>query len=180
MSALSGPLHGGANQAVIDMLKKIQRRKDGIKYYIEKAKDKNDPFKLMGFGHRLYKTFDPRAKIIKADCRKILERLGKKDPLLQIAMQLEDAVLKDDYFMSRGLYANVDFYSGIIYRAIGIPSNMFTVMFALGRLPGWIAQWKEMISSENRKIARPRQLYVGEKLRKCIVPPDLKDTIYYF
>jgi len=180
VSALSGPLHGGANQAVIDMLKKIQRKKDGIKFFIEKAKNKKDPFKLMGFGHRLYKTYDPRARLIKNDCRKILEKLGKKDPLLQIAMQLEDKVLKDDYFMSRGLYANVDFYSGIIYRAIGIPSNMFTVMFALGRLPGWIAQWREMIHSENRKIARPRQLYVGEKKRDCIVPPDLKDTIYYF
>jgi citrate synthase len=134
----------------------------------------------MGFGHRLYKTFDPRAKIIKKDCRRILEKLGKKDPLLAIAMELEDRVLKDDYFISRGLYANVDFYSGIIYRAIGIPENMFTVMFALGRLPGWISQWQEMIRSDNRKIARPRQLYIGEKLRDCPEPPDSHDLSYNY
>ena len=173
INALSGPLHGGANQAVLDMLRKIQRKKGGIDLFLEKAKDKNDPFRLMGFGHRLYKTFDPRAKIIKEDCRRILEKFGKKDPLLAIAMELEDRVLKDDYFVSRKLYANVDFYSGIIYRAIGIPENMFTVMFALGRLPGWIAQWQEMIRSDDRKIVRPRQLYIGKKLRDCPEPPEL-------
>jgi len=173
INALSGPLHGGANQAVLDMLRKIQRKKGGIDLFLNKAKDKNDPFRLMGFGHRLYKTFDPRAKIIKKDCRRILEKIGKKDPLLAIAMELEDRVLKDDYFVSRKLYANVDFYSGIIYRAIGIPENMFTVMFALGRLPGWIAQWQEMIRSDDRKIVRPRQLYIGKKLRDCPEPPEL-------
>jgi len=181
INALSGPLHGGANQAVLEMLRKIQRKKNGgIDLFLEKAKNKNDPFRLMGFGHRLYKTFDPRAKIIKKDCRKILEKLGKKDPLLKIAMELEDRVLQDDYFVSRKLYANVDFYSGIIYRAIGIPENMFTVMFALGRLPGWISQWQEMIRSDDRKIARPRQLYIGETLRDCPEPPELSGISYNY
>ncbi len=162
ISALSGPLHGGANQSVIDMLRKISKRRDGIEYYLGKAKDANDPFRLMGFGHRLYKTHDPRAKIIKDTSRRLLKKLGGNDALLNVAVELEERVLQDDYFMSRGLYANVDFYSGIMYRAIGIPENMFTVMFALGRIPGWIAQWKEMVEDKNRRIARPRQLYIGK------------------
>jgi len=162
ISALSGPLHGGANQSVIDMLRKISKRRDGIENYLAKAKDANDPFRLMGFGHRLYKTHDPRAEIIKDASHRLLKKLGGNDALLNAAMELEERVLQDDYFMSRGLYANVDFYSGIIYRAIGIPENMFTVMFALGRLPGWIAQWKEMVEDKNRRIARPRQLYIGK------------------
>ncbi len=162
ISALSGPLHGGANQSVIDMLRKISKRRDGIEHYLAKAKDASDPFRLMGFGHRLYKTHDPRAEIIKDTSRRMLKKLGGNDALLNAAMELEERVLQDDYFMSRGLYANVDFYSGIMYRAIGIPENMFTVMFALGRIPGWIAQWKEMVEDKNRRIARPRQLYIGK------------------
>lgn len=164
ISALSGPLHGGANQAVMHMLRRINQRGGDIDAFIAKAKDKNDPFRLMGFGHRVYKTFDPRAKIIKKACHKILEKVGINDPLLELAMKLEERALNDEYFIKRNLYPNVDFYSGIIYKAIGIPENMFTVMFALGRLPGWIAQWKEMISAEDRKIARPRQVYTGRNI----------------
>jgi citrate synthase len=158
--ALWGPLHGGANQAVIDMLEMI--REDGGDYqkWIAKAKDKNDSFRLMGFGHRVYKNFDPRAKIIKSACDDLLSALGVNDPVLDIAKQLEQVALEDDYFKSRNLYPNVDFYSGIIYRALGIPTEMFTVMFALGRLPGWIAQWKEMMTNKE-PIGRPRQVYVG-------------------
>lgn len=162
ISALSGPLHGGANQAVIQMLDMI--RKDGSNYkkYVEKAKDKSDPFRLMGFGHRVYKNFDPRARIIKKTADRLLEQLGVDDPLLEIAKHLEQVALEDDYFVARRLYPNVDFYSGILYRAMGIPTNMFTVMFAMGRLPGWIAHWKEMRDSKSR-IHRPRQVYIGPK-----------------
>jgi len=164
ISALWGPLHGGANQAVIEMLEAIKEDGGDYQKYIKKAKDKSDPFRLMGFGHRVYKNFDPRAKIIKIAAEEVLADLGIEDPVLDIAKGLAEVALKDPYFKSRNLYPNVDFYSGIIYRALGIPVEMFTVMFAIGRLPGWIAQWKEM--RENKEpIGRPRQLYVGETLR---------------
>jgi citrate synthase len=163
--ALWGPLHGGANQMVVEMLEDIA--KDGCNYkkYIDKAKDKNDPFRLMGFGHRVYKNYDPRATILKKYCDEILGLLGIHDPILEIAKGLEEAALTDPYFIERKLYPNVDFYSGILYRAMGFPTNMFTVMFALGRLPGWIAHWKEMIEEPGMRIARPRQIYVGPTLR---------------
>ena len=160
ISALWGPLHGGANQAVIDMLEAIKSDGGDSSKFIEKAKDKNDPFRLMGFGHRVYKNFDPRAKIIKKSADEVLGYLGIEDPVLDLAKQLEKAALEDDYFKSRNLYPNVDFYSGIIYRALGIPTDMFTVMFALGRLPGWIAQWREM-RLRKEPIGRPRQIYTG-------------------
>lgn len=166
--ALWGPLHGGANQAVIEMLEQIHREGLTIKQCVDKAKDKNDKFVLMGFGHRVYKNYDPRAKIMKKTCEKILAKLHISDPLFDIAMELERIALSDEYFIERNLYPNVDFYSGIIYRAIGIPTNMFTVMFAMGRLPGWIAQWKEMHESVPFKIGRPRQLYIGEKQRSYV------------
>ncbi|GAA4911103.1 citrate synthase [Mucilaginibacter defluvii] len=167
ISALWGPLHGGANQAVIEMLEKIQEDGGDTDKWIAKAKDKNDPFRLMGFGHRVYKNFDPRAKIIKKACDEILEKLGVNDEVLEIAKKLEEVALKDPYFVERKLYPNVDFYSGIIYRALGFPTDMFTVLFALGRLPGWIAQWKEM--KENKEpIGRPRQIYVGETDRSYV------------
>lgn len=164
ISALWGPLHGGANQAVLEMLQAIVDDGGDTKKYMAKAKDKNDPFRLMGFGHRVYKNFDPRARIIKKAADEVLADLGVQDPILDVAKGLEKEALQDPYFVERKLYPNVDFYSGIIYRAMGIPVEMFTVMFALGRLPGWIAQWKEM---RNRKepIGRPRQIYVGPKLR---------------
>lgn len=164
VSALWGPLHGGANQAVIEMLEEIQKDGGDTSKFIEKAKDKEDPFRLMGFGHRVYKNFDPRAKIIKKAADEVLAELGVKDPILDIAKSLEKAALEDEYFVERKLYPNVDFYSGIIYRAMGIPTEMFTVMFAVGRLPGWIAQWKEMRLGKE-PIGRPRQVYVGETLR---------------
>ena len=164
VSALWGPLHGGANQAVIEMLEKIMNDGGGLMKWINKAKDKQDTFRLMGFGHRVYKNFDPRAKIIKKAADDVLNKMGIVDPVLEIAKELEEVALNDDYFKSRGLYPNVDFYSGIIYRALDIPTEMFTVMFALGRLPGWIAQWKEM-SEENQPIGRPRQVYTGAKER---------------
>ena len=164
VSALWGPLHGGANQAVIAMLEKIMNDGGGLTKWINKAKDKNDNFRLMGFGHRVYKNFDPRAKIIKKTADDVLEKLGIVDPVLDIAKELEEVALNDEYFQSRGLYPNVDFYSGIIYRALGIPTEMFTVMFAMGRLPGWIAQWKEMMK-DNQPIGRPRQIYTGESER---------------
>lgn len=164
INALWGPLHGGANQAVIEMLERIKADGGDTNKYLAKAKDKDDPFRLMGFGHRVYKNFDPRAKIIKKAADNVLEKLGVKDPVLDIAKKLEEAALKDEYFVERKLYPNVDFYSGIIYRAIGIPTQMFTVMFALGRLPGWIAQWKEM-RQNNEPIGRPRQVYVGPNER---------------
>ena len=160
ISALSGPLHGGANQAVMEMLRAIAADGD-IRKFVDRAKDKNDPFRLMGFGHRVYKTYDPRAAIIKSECEKFLKCMKIKDPLLDVAKELEEIVSHDDYFLSRHLYPNVDFYSGLIYRALGIPENMFTVMFALARLPGWIAHWKEMIGT-NTRITRPRQIYIGK------------------
>ncbi len=165
INALWGPLHGGANQKVIEMLDAIQNDGGDYKKWLGKAKDKSDPFRLMGFGHRVYKNFDPRAKIIKKACDTILNKLGVQDPILDIAKGLEEQALSDEYFVERKLYPNVDFYSGIIYRALGIPTHMFTVMFALGRLPGWVSQWKEMIESPNLKICRPRQIYTGSKLR---------------
>ena len=160
IAALWGPLHGGANQAVIEMLTQIAENKN-MKRVIERAKDKNDPFRLMGFGHRVYKTFDPRMKIMKKMCDTLLDKLNLSDPLLDIAVELEQIALNDDYFIDHNLYPNVDFYSGIVLRAIGIPTNMFTVMFAIGRLPGWIAQWKESIDDPNWKLSRPRQIYTG-------------------
>ena len=161
ISALSGPLHGGANQAVVEMLNKILADGGDVKKYVEFAKDKNNPFRLMGFGHRVYKTYDPRAKIIREECHKLLEYLDIHDPLLDVARELEEHALNDPYFQERNLYPNVDFYTGIMYRALGIPENMFTVMFALARLPGWIAHWKEMIGGAT-KIVRPRQIYIGQ------------------
>ncbi len=164
ISALWGPLHGGANQAVLEMLEAIKEDGGDTKKYMAKAKDKNDPFRLMGFGHRVYKNFDPRAKIIKVAADEVLNDLGIDDPILEIAKSLEQEALNDPYFVERKLYPNVDFYSGIIYRAMGIPVEMFTVMFALGRLPGWIAQWREMRLGKE-PIGRPRQIYTGENLR---------------
>ncbi|MFN3588301.1 MAG: citrate synthase [Spirosomataceae bacterium] len=160
ISALWGPLHGGANQEVIEMLEEIKKDGGNVQKYVDMAKDKSSNFRLFGFGHRVYKNFDPRAKIIKKAADDVLSKLGVNDPVLEIARGLEEAALKDDYFVSRNLYPNVDFYSGIIYRALGIPVNMFTVMFAIGRLPGWIAQWKEM-REQNEPIGRPRQVYTG-------------------
>ncbi|MEN9700326.1 MAG: hypothetical protein RLZZ301_1524 [Bacteroidota bacterium] len=167
ISALWGPLHGGANQEVIEMLEKIHNDGGNVDKWVAKAKDKEDPFRLMGFGHRVYKNFDPRAKIIKKACDDILEKLGINDPMLEIAKKLEKVALEDEYFKARNLYPNVDFYSGIIYKALGIPTEMFTVMFAIGRLPGWIAQWKEM--TENKEpIGRPRQIYTGPTKRDYV------------
>ncbi|NVJ63816.1 MAG: citrate synthase [Flavobacteriaceae bacterium] len=171
ISALWGPLHGGANQAVLEMLQAIQEDGGDTKKYMAKAKDKNDPFRLMGFGHRVYKNFDPRARIIKKAADDVLDALGIDDPILNIAKGLEQEALEDPYFVDRKLYPNVDFYSGIIYRALGIPTEMFTVMFALGRLPGWIAQWREM-RLNNEPIGRPRQVYVGATTREFVSIQD--------
>jgi len=172
ISALWGPMHGGANQAVMEMLENIYHYENGdCQSYLDRAKDPNDPFRLVGFGHRVYKTFDPRMRLLKDACNEVLEVLNITDPLLDIARELEDIALHDEYFVERNLYPNVDFYSGIIYRAIGIPNNMFTVMFALGRLPGWIAHWKEMWDDDDWRIGRPRQIYVGSERRK-LVPID--------
>ena len=171
IAALWGPLHGGANQAVIEMLEDIKKDGGDIDKYVAKAKDKNDPFRLMGFGHRVYKSFDPRATIIKQAADDVLKELKIQDPVLDIAKKLEKVALEDEYFKSRSLYPNVDFYSGIIYRALGIPSDMFTVMFALGRLPGWIAEWKEMRENHD-PIGRPRQIYNGSKHRKYVSIED--------
>ena len=170
INALWGPLHGGANQSVIEMLEAIKADGGNTKKYLDKAKDKNDTFRLMGFGHRVYKNFDPRATIIKKAADDVLAKLGVKDPILDIAKDLEYAALNDPYFVERKLYPNVDFYSGIIYRALGIPTDMFTVMFALGRLPGWIAQWKEMIQ-KGEPISRPRQVYNGATERDYVAMP---------
>ncbi|MGD8991164.1 MAG: citrate synthase [Desulfobacterales bacterium] len=170
IAALWGPLHGGANQAVIEMLSDIAANKN-MKRAIERAKDRQDPFRLMGFGHRVYKTYDPRARIMKKMCDTLLEKLKIVDPLLDIAKELEAVALEDDYFIEHNLYPNVDFYSGIVLRAIGIPTNMFTVMFAIGRLPGWIAQWKESLDDPNWKLGRPRQIYVGPT-QKEFIPID--------
>ncbi|HEX3067838.1 MAG TPA: citrate synthase, partial [Thermoanaerobaculia bacterium] len=166
--ALWGPLHGGANQQVIEMLQQIRESGQSAKTFVERAKQKDSGFKLMGFGHRVYKNFDPRATILKRAADDVLSALGKRDPLLQTATELEQIALSDPYFIDRKLYPNVDFYSGILYRAMGIPTNMFTVMFALGRLPGWIAQWKEMVDDDKTRINRPRQLYVGSKVRDFV------------
>ncbi|MCR4336544.1 MAG: citrate synthase [Candidatus Omnitrophica bacterium] len=166
--ALSGPLHGGANQEVMEMLEAIHADGGNIKKYVSKAKDPKSDFRLMGFGHRVYKNYDPRAKIIKRRVDDVLKKLGVQDPLLEIAWALEKVALEDSYFIERKLYPNVDFYSGIIYKAIGIPTNMFPVMFAMGRLPGWIAHWKEMKENPETKIGRPRQIYVGKNQRDYI------------
>jgi len=168
IGALWGALHGGANQRVIEMLKMIHADGDNFEKYVDMAKDKKSNFKMMGFGHRVYKNFDPRAKILKKSADNLLTKMGKNDPLLNIAKELEQVALKDDFFVSRKLYPNVDFYSGIIYRALGIPTKMFTVMFALGRLPGWVAQWKEMRNAEKPRIYRPRQIYTGVTKRDFI------------
>ncbi len=167
--ALWGPLHGGANQAVIEMLQTIHEDGGDVAKFINLAKDKNSTFRLMGFGHRVYKNFDPRARIIKKAADDVLNQLGVHDPYLEIAIKLEETALSDPYFAERKLYPNVDFYSGLIYRAMGIPTEMFTVMFALGRMPGWIAQWKEMIEDPGSKIGRPRQIYTGPA-RRAYVP----------
>ena len=166
--ALWGPLHGGANQEVMDMLEEIRRNGGDVDRMIARAKDPNDPFRLYGFGHRVYKTYDPRAKVAKKVCMEVLAKLGVDDPLLDIAMKLEEHALKDDYFVSRKLYPNVDFYTGITYRAMGFPTNMFTVLFAIGRLPGWIAQWYELHGDANQKIGRPRQVYCGPVQRSFV------------
>ena len=166
--ALSGPLHGGANQAVLEMLERIVADGGDVSKYVTKAKDKDDTFRLMGFGHRVYKNFDPRAKIIKKMADEVLAKLGVDDPLLHVAMQLEEVALEDEYFVERKLYPNVDFYSGILYRAMGFPTDLFTVLFALGRLPGWLAQWREMSLDPKTRIYRPRQVYGG---------PDVRDFV---
>jgi citrate synthase len=171
ISALWGPLHGGANQEVLEMLEQIQNDGGDVQKWINKAKDKNDPFRLMGFGHRVYKNFDPRAKIIKKACDDVLAKLGVNDPVLEIAKQLEEAALTDSYFVERKLFPNVDFYSGIIYRAMGFPTDFFTVLFSMGRLPGWISQWQEM-RKEKQPIARPRQIYTGETPRAYVHMKD--------
>jgi citrate synthase len=168
ISALWGPAHGGANEAVLRMLKEIGSAKN-IPKFVEKAKDKDDPFRLMGFGHRVYKNFDPRATIIREMCHKVLQQMGRTDsPFFELALELEQVALKDDYFIEKNLYPNVDFYSGIIYRALGIPTSMFTVMFAIGRTVGWVAHWREMITDPNGRISRPRQLYTGPAERNYV------------
>jgi citrate synthase len=166
--ALWGPLHGGANQACVEMLEKIRAEGSKVKKYIDMAKEKNSQFRLMGFGHRVYKNYDPRATLIKSTCDRLVKKLKIKDPIFDIAQELEAAALSDPYFIERKLYPNVDFYSGIIYRAMGIPVQMFTVLFAIGRLPGWIAHWAEMHHSPTKKIARPRQIYTGAKVREYV------------
>jgi citrate synthase len=162
VNALFGPLHGGANEAVLDMLQDIHDSGESVQKYVERVKNKEDGIRLMGFGHRVYKSFDPRAKIIKATADQVLSGLGVSDPLLDIAKELEEAALADDYFAERKLYPNVDFYTGVIYKAMGFPTRMFTVLFALGRLPGWVAHWREMNHDAATKIGRPQQLYIGE------------------
>jgi len=176
ISALWGPLHGGANQAVIQMLEKIQQDGMTVEQCIARAKDKKDDFRLMGFGHRVYKTYDPRGTIMKEMCDIVLKKVKRKDPLLDIARKLEEAALKDTYFKEKNLYPNVDFYSGIVLRAMGIPTNMFTVMFAIGRLPGWIAQWKEDLADPEMKISRPRQIYTGSVLNDYVPMEQRKEV----
>lgn len=168
INALFGPLHGGANQAVLEMLSQIHKSGDGVNEFIRKVKDKEDGVRLMGFGHRVYKNYDPRAAIIKKAAHEVFAEMNVSDPLFEIAMRLEEAALSDEYFISRKLYPNVDFYTGLIYRAMGFPDQMFTVLFALGRLPGWIAQWREMIEDPNTKIGRPRQIYTGVPIRDYV------------
>lgn len=176
IASLWGPAHGGANEAVINMLKEIGS-KDRIPEFIKRAKDKDDPFRLMGFGHRVYKNYDPRAKVLRQTCKEVLDELGIRDePLLAIAVELERIALEDPYFVERKLYPNVDFYSGIIYRAMGIPSKMFTVLFAIARTAGWVAQWKEMIEDPKQKIGRPRQLFTGHEPRKLAAPKKVKKS----
>ncbi|HEY0781640.1 MAG TPA: citrate/2-methylcitrate synthase, partial [Thermoanaerobaculia bacterium] len=170
--ALWGPLHGGANQKVIEMLERIRDDHGNYKKYVDMAKDKSSDFRLMGFGHRVYKNFDPRAKILKQTADDVLKELGVKDPLLEIAKALEEVALHDDFFVERKLYPNVDFYSGIIYRAMGIPTSMFTVMFAIGRMPGWLAHWKEMRHDPQTRINRPRQVYTGATRRAFVAPTE--------
>jgi citrate synthase len=171
VSALWGPLHGGANVAVLEMLEEIHRGRITPEEYLRLSKDKTSGVRLMGFGHRVYKNFDPRAQILKAACDKILGKMDINDPLLNIALKLEELALKDNYFVDRKLYPNVDFYSGIIMKAIGIPVSMFTVIFAIGRMPGWIAQWKEQEDEKESRIARPRQIYIGPT-KTDYTPPD--------
>src|SRR5213078_4004458 len=168
VNALFGPLHGGANQAVLEMLQDIQSQGSDVAAFVQRVKDKEPGVKLMGFGHRVYKSFDPRAAVVKKAARDVLEQMNKPDPLLDIAMQLEETALADDYFVERKLYPNVDFYTGVIYKAMGFPTRMFTVLFALGRLPGWIAQWREMMADPSTKIGRPRQVYTGPPERKYV------------
>jgi len=168
IAALWGPLHGGANQAVIEMLQAIQANGGNIAPFVKRAKDKNDPFRLMGFGHRVYKAYDPRAKIIKKTAHTLLEKMQISDPLLDIAQKLEEVALNDDYFIEHRLYPNVDFYSGIVLRTLGIPTNMFTVMFAIGRMPGWVAQWKEDADDPNWRLYRPRQIYMGPGVSRYV------------
>jgi citrate synthase len=161
VNALFGPLHGGANQAVLEMLQEIHNDGGDVKSFVRKVKNREDGVRLMGFGHRVYKNYDPRAALVKKDAQEVLGRMAQPDPLLDLAMQLEEIALADDFFVSRKLYPNVDFYTGLIYKAMGFPTTMFTVLFALGRLPGWIAQWREMINDPDTKIGRPRQVYTG-------------------
>ena len=168
ISALWGPLHGGANQTVVEMLSEIEARGGDLDTFLAKAKDKDDPFRLTGFGHRVYKTYDPRARIMKKECDKVLAKLKLHDPLLDIAKRLEEVALEDPYFIDHDLYPNVDFYSGILLRALGIPQNMFTVLFAIGRLPGWISQWKESMDNPNWRLHRPRQIYIGREKRDYV------------
>ena len=165
INALSGPLHGGANEAVLDMLARIRDSGEGVERFVERVKNKEDGIKLMGFGHRVYKSYDPRAKLVKASVDAVLADLGATDPLLDIARELEAFALADDYFIERKLYPNVDFYTGVIYKAMGFPTRMFTVLFAIGRLPGWIAHWREMNDDPQTRIGRPQQLYVGSDVR---------------
>jgi citrate synthase len=172
VNALFGPLHGGANQAVLEMLQGIHKGDDTVESFVRKVKDKEPGVKLMGFGHRVYKNYDPRAAIVKKAAQDVMARMEKPDPLLDLAMQLEEIALADDYFVSRKLYPNVDFYTGLIYKAMGFPTKMFTVLFALGRLPGWIAQWREMIKDEDTKIGRPRQVYTGQQERDFVAMTD--------
>ena len=166
--ALWGPLHGGANQACVEMLERIKADPDGVGKYVDLAKDKDSGFRLMGFGHRVYKNYDPRAKIIRATCNRLLSKMDRKDPIFEIAQELESVALSDPYFVERKLYPNVDFYSGVVYRALGIPVGMFTVLFAMGRLPGWIAHWMEMHNSNSKRIQRPRQVYTGAQTREYV------------
>jgi len=172
INALFGPLHGGANQAVMEMLQNIHDQGGGVNTFIRQVKDRQDGVKLMGFGHRVYKNYDPRAAIVKTTAHQVFAQMHISDPLLDIALRLEEVALADEFFISRKLYPNVDFYTGLIYKAMGFPTRMFTVLFALGRLPGWIAQWREMINDPNTKIGRPRQVYVGEVLRDYVPVSD--------
>jgi citrate synthase len=175
INALWGPLHGGANEACVQMLEQIRRDGGDVKKYVDMAKDKSGNFRLMGFGHRVYKNFDPRATLIKSACHKMLAKQTVRDPIFDIALELEEAALSDSYFVEKKLYPNVDFYSGVIYRALGIPMQMFTVLFAIGRLPGWIAHWCEMHTSPTKRICRPRQIYTGPAERDY-VPMDKRKS----